>query len=137
MVTASEPASYVWVFSQPVPAAGGIVAYQGVDTATPVNASSGTGQNANTVSILAPSVTTTVAAARVVGFFSIGGGSTITPPAGLTEWGEASSTAGSNHVTWEGSDFTQTTAGATGTRTATASTSPHPNVGALVALNPA
>jgi len=36
VVTAAEPASYVWVFSQPVPAAGGIVAYQGVNTATPV-----------------------------------------------------------------------------------------------------
>jgi membrane peptidoglycan carboxypeptidase len=34
-------------------------------------------------------------------------------------------------------DFTQPAPGATGTRTATASSSPHPNVGALVALRPA
>ncbi len=135
VVTASEPASYTWSFSKSVPAAGGISDYQGVNTAAPVNVSAGTGTNSNTTSILAPSVTTTVAGAEVVGFFSIGGGNSITPPAGMTERGEASSTAGSSHVTWEGSDFTQSTAGATGTRTATAGVA-HPNVGALVALTP-
>jgi hypothetical protein len=77
-----------------------------------------------------------VAGTRVVGFFSIGGNNSITPPAGMTERGEANSSAGSNHVTWEGSDFTQTTAGTIATKTATG-TNPHPNVGALVALNPA
>jgi len=136
VVTASEPASYTWSFSGSVPAAGGISDYQGVNTANPVNASAGAGTNSNTLSIVAPSLTTTVPAAQVVGFFSIGGGNTITPPAGMTERAEASSTAGSNHVTWEGSDFTQATPGATGPRTATASGSAHPNVGALVALTP-
>ena len=136
VVTATEPVNYLWSFSASVPAAGGITAYTGVNTAAPVNASGGTGQNTNTTSIVAPSVTTTVAGARVVGFFSIGGTNSITPPAGMTEQGEASSTAGSNHVTWEASDFAQTTAGATGPRTASA-TNPHPNVGALVALTPA
>ncbi|HEY4411349.1 MAG TPA: Ig-like domain-containing protein, partial [Acidimicrobiia bacterium] len=135
VVTASEPASYTWTFSASVPAAGGIEDYQGVNTAVPINVSGATAQINNTTSIAAPSVTTTVPAARVVGFFSIGGGNSITPPAGMTERSEASSTAGSSHVTWEGSDFTQTAAGATGPRTATAA-SPHPNVGALVALTP-
>jgi Bacterial Ig domain/Calcineurin-like phosphoesterase len=137
VVTPSEPASYTWTFSTSVPAAGGISAYQGVNTAAPVNASAGAGQNSTTLSIVAPSVTTTVAAAQVVGFFSIGGNNSITPPAGLTERSEASSTAGSNHVTAETSDFTQPTPGATGPRTATASSNAHPNVGALVALTPA
>jgi hypothetical protein len=137
VATAAEPSSYSWSFSAQVPAAGGIVAYQGVKTTAPVNASSGAGQSLDALSIVAPSVTTTVAGARVVGFFSIGGGNSITPPAGMTERGEASSVAGSSHVTWEDSDFTQTTAGATGPQTAGASSSPHPNVGALVALTPA
>jgi hypothetical protein len=136
VATATEPASYVWSFSASVPAAGGINAYAGVDTAAPVNASGGTGQNVNTTSILAPSVTTTVPGTVVVGFFSIGGSNSITPPAGMTERGEASATAGSNHVTWESSDFTPAGAGATGPRTA-AGTNAHPNVGALVALAPA
>jgi len=138
VVTATpEPASYTWSFSGSVPAAGGISAYQGVNTTTPVATSAGLGQNFDTLSIMAPSVTTTVAGSEVVGFFSIGGGNSITPPTGMTERGEASSTAGSNHVTWESSDFTQASPGATGTKTATASSSPHPNVGALVVLTPA
>src|SRR5581483_3216441 len=99
VVTAGEPASYLWSFSASVPAAGGIAAYQGVDTATPVDVSVGAGQNVNTTSIVAPSVTTTVPGTRVVGFFSIGGTNSISPPAGMTERAEASSTAGSNHVT--------------------------------------
>jgi hypothetical protein len=136
VATATEPASYTWSFSGSVPAAGGISAYQGVNTTAPVNVSAGTGQNVDTTSIVAPSVTTTVAGAEVVGFFSIGGNNSITPPAGMTERGEANSSAGSNHVTWESSDFLQATAGATGTKTATG-TNPHPNVGALVALTPA
>jgi hypothetical protein len=53
----------------------------------------------------------------------------------MIERAEADSSAGSNHVTWEGSDLTQTAAGATGIKTATG-TNPHPNVGALVALTP-
>ncbi|HVW33756.1 MAG TPA: Ig-like domain-containing protein [Acidimicrobiia bacterium] len=137
VVTAVEPNSYLWSFSAPVPAAGGILAYQGVKTSAPVNASNGGGLNSDSLSITAPSVTTTVAGARVLGFFSIGGGNTITPPTGMTERGEASSTAGSNHVTWEGSDLAQVAPGATGPQTAAASPKPHPNVGALVALNPA
>ena len=137
VVTTAEPASYIWSFSQPVPAAGGIAAYQGVKTSAPINVSGGLTQNFDTTSIVAPSVTSTVAGGEVIGFFSIGGGNSITPPAGMTERAEASSTAGANHVTWEDSDSTQATAGATGTRTATASSSPHPNVGALVILAPA
>jgi hypothetical protein len=137
VVTTVEPASYIWSFSQPVPAAGGIAAYQGVNTSGPVNVSGALAQNSDTTSIVAPSVTSTVAGGEVIGFFSIGGGNSITPPAGMTEWGEASSTAGASHVTWEGSGSTQATAGATGTRTATASSSPHPNVGAVVVLTPA
>ena len=54
----------------------------------------------------------------------------------MTERGEADSSAGSNHVTWEGSDSAAPTAGPTGSRTATASIA-HPNIGQLIALRPA
>ena len=54
----------------------------------------------------------------------------------MTERAEAASTAGSLHVTWEGSDSTAPGAGPTGSRTATASVA-HPNIGQLLALRPA
>jgi len=133
---AGEPPSFTWSFSASVPAAGGIFDYQGVSTVTPVGPAAGTGTTSTTSSIVAPSVTTTAPGALVIGMFSIGGSNSVTPPAGMTEHGEAASTAGSNHVTWEGCDFTPSAAGATGTKTAKASTA-HPNIGALVALNPA
>jgi hypothetical protein len=134
VVTGPEPLSYTWSFSSSVPAAGGISAYRGVNTSTPVGASGGIGQNTDTTSILAPSINAS-AGSEVVGFFSIGGNNSITPPTGMTERAEANSSAGSNHVTWETSDFISP-GGATGSKTATG-TNPHPNVGALVALNPA
>jgi hypothetical protein len=136
VVSSAEPPSYLWSFSSSNAAAGGILDYRGVSTASPIDAQGGAVNGAATTSILAPSITTTVPGTRVVGLFGIGGSNSITPPPGMTEEGEAAETAGSLHVTWEGSDFTQATAGATGTRTATASIA-HPNVGQLVALEPA
>jgi sugar lactone lactonase YvrE len=131
-----EPPSSTWSFSASVPAAGGIFDYRGVSSVTPIGPAAGQGTTSTTASIVAPSITTTVPGALVIGMFTIGGANSVTPPAGMTEHGEAASTAGSNHVTWEGCDFTPAAAGATGTKTATASTA-HPNVGALLALNPA
>ena len=136
VATAAEPVSWTWAFSGSVPAAGGVLDYAGVNNAAPVDIHGGLATTGATTSITAPSVTTTVNGDEIVGLFGIGGGNSITPPAGMAERGEAVSSAGSLHVTWEGSDSLQTTAGATGTRTATATIS-HPNVGQLIALRPA
>ena len=134
VVGSSEPPSYQWTFSSSNAAAGGILDYSGVDTAAPVDAQGGAVNGSASTSIVAPSITTT-AGDRVVGLFGIGGANSITPPPGMTEAGQAASTAGSLHVTWEGSDFTPP-AGPTGTKTATATVA-HPSVGQLVALRPA
>jgi hypothetical protein len=135
-VSTAEPASWTWTFSASVPAAGGILDYSGVNTATPVDVHAGLATTTATTAITAPSITTTVDGDDIVGFYDIGGGNSITPPPGMTERGEAISSAGSLHVTWEGSDALQTSAGATGSRTAIAATA-HPNVGQLIALRPA
>jgi hypothetical protein len=135
-VVSSEPASYTWRFSSSNAAAGGILDYSGVNTASPIDAQGGTVTGTATTSIAAPSITTTVPGDRVVGLFGIGGTNSITPPTGMNEQAEAAATAGNLHVTWEGSDFPPAAAGPTGTRTATASIA-HPNVGQLVALKPA
>jgi hypothetical protein len=133
---AGEPGSYTWTFSGAVPAAGGILDYSGVSTTSPINAQGGQGNSSVTTSITAPSITTTVANATVVGMFASGDKNSITPPSGMAEQAEAVQTAGNYHVTWEGSDLTQPAAGPTGAKTAKA-TIAHPNVGQLVALNPA
>ena len=56
VTAASEPASYTWNFTAGNDAAGGIAAYSGVNTATPVDVSGGQG-NASSTSMTAPSIT--------------------------------------------------------------------------------
>jgi len=136
VASAAEPTSHTWHFSGSVPAAGGILDYIGVSDAAPVDVHGGAVNGSTVTTITAPSVTTTVAADELVGLFGIGGGNSITPPTEMSERAEAASTAGSNHVTWEGSDGTAPVPGPTGSRTATASIA-HPNIGQLIALRPA
>ena len=133
VVSASDPASFSWSFNSSVGAAGAILAYSGVDTANPIDATSGTRGNAT--QITAPSVTTTVANAMIVGFFGTAAWAPIAPPAGATERLEVA-TSGGRGVTSQSVDFLQAAAGASGTRVATA-TVKATNVGQLVALRPA
>ncbi|MEK9135584.1 MAG: hypothetical protein AAB393_00555, partial [Bacteroidota bacterium] len=80
---ASEPASYTWTLSPSDAASGGIVAYSGANTSSPIDASSGGTGSSNIVT--APSVTTTAADEMVVGFFGHDNATTFTPPSGMTE----------------------------------------------------
>jgi hypothetical protein len=133
---AGDPSSWTWGFSGSVPAAGGILDYAGVNTSAPVDVHGGQVTTGATTTITAPSITTTTAGDEIIGLFGIGGGNAISPPAGMVERAEAVSSAGSLHDTWEGSDFSQAAAGATGTKTAQATVA-HPSVGQIVALRPA
>jgi hypothetical protein len=134
VVEAGEPASYTWRFSLKKAAAGGIVAYSGVDTAAPIDASDGS-VNTSSATIKAPSITTTVADTRLVGFFGAANGTTITPPLTMTERGDVASTVGTD-VTLEGADGVQSAPGPTGPRKATSARSAR-SIGHLVALRPA
>ena len=134
VVGATEPASYTWNLSSSQAAAGGIMAYGGVATATPVDVHGGQ-VNASASSVTAPTVTTTKANAQLVGFFANGAATTFTAPTGMTERGDVASTAGTFKVTLEGADQSRATAGATGTRAAAAA-APAASVGQLVALAP-
>ena len=137
VATSSEPANYTWSFSSAKAAAGTITAYSGVDTTTPVDASSGQFNLSDSTSIVAPSATTTGANERVIGLFSIMKATTITAPGGMQELGEATSSGGSEPpVTIESADTTQASAGATGDKTATAGSADRAN-GQLIALRPA
>jgi hypothetical protein len=131
VVTASEPVSTTWTINENRAISGGIVAYSGVNTSAPVETfSAGTG---STGSIIAPSVTSAFGRALIIGAFGINADSTISPPPGMTERGEIVSAA---RIRTEISDVALTTAGATGTKTAAASTAAA-NIGQLIALRPA
>jgi hypothetical protein len=135
-VTGAEPASVAWTFSAPVSAVGGVVAYRGVDTVSPVDAHGGSRKNPSAKKIPAPSVTTSRAGDVVVAMFGAVGNDVVRPPAGTDLRAQASSTPGGRKMSWAGSDFTQLDAGATGRRTARIGRAGR-NIGQLVALSPA
>ena len=136
VATASEPASYTWVLNNSERTAAAIVAFRGVDTVGPVNASASQA-NAASTSYTATSVTTTVANAMLVAFYSaIDGNGTINASTGMTQAFTAATGAGPNGVVIGSSYATQGSAGASGTKVSASNTS-LANLGALVALKPA
>ena len=117
---AADPGPYAWGFNSSIRATGAINSYSGVHGTTPVNISGGgTGSSA---SVVAPSVTTTVANTRLVGVFSrADGGTSFALPAGHTERNDVATAAGGNGAATATGDEAIAAIGATGTRTATAS----------------
>jgi hypothetical protein len=134
VVGVSEPASYTWALSVAQSAAGGIIAYGGVRTVSPVEVSGGQA-NAASTSVTAPSITTAAPGRRIVGFFGTGVATTFTAPTGMVERGDVASSAGTYKVTLEGADMAQETAGATGSQAAKA-VNAAANVGQLLAVSP-
>jgi len=131
----SEPASYSWPVNTTVDGSGGIVAYYNVNTANPIDTSSGQ-YSSGSSTVTAPSLTTTHSGEELAAFMSsfLGeGGGDWTLPAGMTQrWIELD---GGYDVTAALADSTLGAAGATGARTASIVAAP--NAGALVALVPA
>ena len=134
VVTGTETATYAWTFASNR-AVGAIVTYRGVDTSNPIDTSSGQG-NASSANVTAPTLTTTVANAMLVGFFSVGRGTTETVPGTMDEWIDFNTSNNSNGATLNIADQQLAAAGATGTRIATAANNAV-NIGQLVALRPA
>lgn len=122
----SEQPAYSWSWPRRVEAAGGMLAYAGVDTLTPVEGHSGraarlgtrtTARNARRT-IAAPSLTTSTPETLVIAFFgSTRRGNTVAP-SGAVERYDVSATRGGASAT--ASDFVQTFPGATGKRVASA-----------------
>ncbi len=134
VATGSEPGSYTWTFTSNR-AAGGIVAYQGVDISAPVDAQSGAADNSGaSTAVAAPTLTTTGADRMLVGFFGIRSTSTLTPPAGMAEQWDTTGGSGPGPSA-EAADVLQPAAGASGAKTA-AATSAGQWVGQAVALTP-
>jgi hypothetical protein len=116
-VAASEGANYTWTNGLGQDMSGGIQAYTGVDTTTPIDVEAGQPTPQDVVHST-PSVTTTGPNEMLVTSFVILQGTTFTPPAGETQRYQVQS-AGTNTDS-EGNDQLQAAAGATGVKTATA-----------------
>ena len=78
VVTNPEPAIHTWTFSANASAVGGIQAFRGVDTSTPVHAEFGQA-TPSSLTHTAPIITTTVANTMLVGSYTLSSASTWVP----------------------------------------------------------
>ena len=118
----SEPTSYTWTLGSSAGAAGGIQSFSGVNTANPIDVEGG--QNtANALTLTAPGVTTASTYEMLVTSHAFASSATFTNPTGMTEaFDKASVTVpNSGGEAIEGNYQLLTAAGATGSKTATAS----------------
>jgi uncharacterized protein DUF6701 len=144
VATGAEPASYTWTFGGQLVhagAAGGIISFSGVDTASPIVVEAGQ-TTASSTSHTAPSVNTgAVTNTVLVSSHAANSSATWAPPAGMTERVDAASQAVPNdlgdgieinHQLFAGS-------GATGARTASWTSPPAADAGIthMLALRPA
>jgi hypothetical protein len=124
----SEPASYSWSLGSTRQASGGIIAYSGVNTAAPIDASASASAASGNAG--ASSVTTSAANDKVIVASGFNINTTVTAPAGTTQ----RYTMSSPSTTGEAADFTQASAGATGTKTATPANSSAAWIAQTIAL---
>lgn len=82
--SAGEPASYTWSLSAPTGSAGGISAFSGVDTSSPVDSDAGQ-STPSSLTHATPSLTTGTARTMLVTSHAMSSSATWTSPAGLTE----------------------------------------------------
>lgn len=119
-VAAADPANWTWTFGSSVRATAGIVAWSGVDTATPIDVSGGqTGSDtASPYRPTAPSVSPTMARTGLTGFYAIANGTTFSGNSLLTERVDTRNSNNSG-PSLQVATGTRTNSGATGTSYAT------------------
>jgi MSHA biogenesis protein MshQ len=121
VATAGEPANHGWAFSASTGSAGGICAFVHVDTGNAIDVEDA--QNTpSSVSHTAPSVTSTIGNTMLVTAHAFSSSATWTSPASMAEAFDVTSEAiGATGISMSAHYVLRPTAGATGTRTATAS----------------
>ncbi len=131
----SEPASYSWTFNTSTGSAGGIMTFWGVSTTSPINVENGQATS-SALTHSTPSVTTTIDNTLLVTAHSFSSAATWTAPTGMTEAVDVASRAVPNAagLSLEMSYVGQPVAGATGTKTATASNDADAGVAHILAL---
>ncbi len=130
----AEPASYRWSFTRSGGAAGAVLTYGGVDTASPVVTSSG-GFRGNSREMWAPAVSAVADGTLLVGLFGNSGRWAASPPSGMAERVDVASRV-TSFVAVEIADGV-VSLGSTGDRVALADRANSASMGQLVALRPA
>src|SRR5258706_14748137 len=121
VATGSEPTSYAWGMSGASFTTGGVHAFTGIDTTTPIHIENGQ-TTASATTHATPSITTSAANSIVVTSHAFASGATWTPPSGMTEgFDKANANNNATGMAVEGDWLLQAVAGATGVKTATAS----------------
>ncbi|HTO77912.1 MAG TPA: hypothetical protein VMQ61_17710 [Thermoanaerobaculia bacterium] len=137
-VVGAEPGNYSWTLSATTTgSAGGILAFSGVDPATPIDVSAGAA-TPSALTHTAPSVTTTVASGMLVTGHSYTSSGTWTPPPGMAEAVDVASRPVPNvlGISLELNYLALGAPGPTGAKTATASNNAGPGEANSVALRP-
>ena len=133
---ASEPASYAWGVTGASFTVGGVQAFTGVDTATPLDVENGQATPSATTHAT-PGVTTTLANTLVVTAHGLASAGTWSPPSGMTEsFDRPSGAANATGMSIEGNRVPQAVAGATGAKTASASGNADAGNAHILALKP-
>ena len=134
---AAGTTNYTWNLSSSARVAGGISAFSGVSTLSPVVAS-GSSANSSSSSYTAPSITPGVTNTMLVSLYGIdnGNGSSLSTPSGMSKALDASAGAGPNGVEVAVFYGALSASTATGTRVATGSSNAT-NIGVSLALQPA
>jgi hypothetical protein len=133
---AGEPPAHTFITPAATGAVGTIAAYTSVDVLQPVEASGGQVRR-NSRLITAPSVTTNVEKAMLVGFFAHSGRSAITPPAGMSARADVTTGSTAPSARMIAVDEPRPAAGPTGSRTTGEGQWNSCGVGQTIALRPA
>ncbi len=136
VVTSAEPSSYKWTFGATETATGAISDLAGVNSSSPVDASSGK-VNTGTATAAFAQITTTVPNDLLLAFVGVAGNTTITPPSGYTESYDRKNTGSSDGRTAEASRQWKSNTGTTAAGSAQEDSLAVTNVTQLVALRPA
>ena len=121
---ASEPASFTWTFSDSAGSVGGIQSFSGIDTANPLDVEAGQNTGSpGSADLEAPAVTTQFPYDMLVTSHALSSSATLAPPSGMTEAFDVASAVSPSDdgESIAGNYQLQAAAGATGTRTTTAS----------------
>jgi hypothetical protein len=134
-----EPSSYVFPLTggsgQDI--SGGMLAISGASQSAPINASNGQANGPPaSVSVTAPSITTTLSNTLLVFGGACANNYTFTPPSGMAEQWDRGTTSQNSKISTEAATQPIASAGATGTRVATLSNSCR-NVAINIAVAPA
>jgi len=133
VATASEPTSYTWSLSSAVEAIGFIIAFSGVDTASPIGNYSNSTSTSSSTSHTAPAINIQAAGNWAIHCAATAYGTTYTPPSGYTERYDTRTGTGSANIAATLSTKEYTAVGSTGNITATSANADY-FVAALVEL---